>query len=193
MVLVYNFSNSNVEYSLQWMSEHIEPMGQLSSITVKVLGFPRGWGSHLPASPRACCHLPLTRKHPPALCQLSSNTPSPSGLYAPDDSSPPFIGRGVGLKGGTSPEYTSRDPHLASQPLKGHGLDEAERLLLQCKVWEHKETGLVAQTHHGQHCLGPVVEKAMLQEGSGEGIATSALQTVLRSSSGSPHKMGRTS
>lgn len=36
MVLVYNFSNSNVEYSLQWMSEHIKLMGQLSSMTVKV-------------------------------------------------------------------------------------------------------------------------------------------------------------
>ena len=38
MFLVYNFSNSNVNYSLQRMSEHIELMGQLSSVTVK---FPR--------------------------------------------------------------------------------------------------------------------------------------------------------
>ena len=38
MFLVYNFSNSNVKYSLQRMSEHIELMGQLSSVTVK---FPR--------------------------------------------------------------------------------------------------------------------------------------------------------
>lgn len=38
MFLVYNFSNSNVKYSLQRTSEHIKLMGQLSSVTVK---FPR--------------------------------------------------------------------------------------------------------------------------------------------------------
>lgn len=73
MVLVYNFSNSNVEYSLQWMSEHIKLMGQLSSMTVKVPRVSRDRGhTCLPPPPRACCRLPLTQKHPPALCQLSS-------------------------------------------------------------------------------------------------------------------------
>lgn len=75
MFLVYNFSNSNVKYSLQRTSEHIKLMGQLSSVTVKSLGF-------LMMGVTPACH-PTTllsstadSDTPSTLCQLSSS-PAP--------------------------------------------------------------------------------------------------------------------
>lgn len=172
MVLVYNFSNSNVEYSLQWMSEHIELMGQLSSMTVKVPRVSRDRGhTCLPPPPATSLLSSTADSETPSRPVPTVQHPSPSGLYSPDDSGPPSLAGGVGLKGGTSPEYTSRDPHPGQPAPEGPWTRTRQRdCSRQCKVWGAEGNWTVAQTHHGQRCLGPVVKKAMLQEGSGRGL-----------------------
>lgn len=124
MVLVYNFSNSNVEYSLQWMSEHIELMGQLSSITVKVPRVSRD----LPASPQACCH-PQADSETPSRPVPTVQHPSPSGLYAPDDSSPPSLAGGVAEREAQALSIQPRDPHPGQPAPEGPWTRTRQRLL----------------------------------------------------------------